>query len=98
MTAFAVWHVLVVVGWEGLATVEQHGYAQCHHHAPLAALLLSAVHPVALYTHTPSQAPSHCKQRAVCTLSACRLGSQPVGTVALLHSLSLKWLSQPLGA
>ena len=42
------WHVLVVVGWEGLATVEQHGYAQCHHHAPLSALLLSAVHPVTL--------------------------------------------------
>jgi hypothetical protein len=31
--------VLVVVGWEGLATVEQHGYAQCHHHAPLSAAL-----------------------------------------------------------
>ena len=52
------WHVLVVVGWEGLATVEQHGYAQCHHHAPLSTLLLSAVHPVTLYTHTqPSTVP-----------------------------------------
>jgi hypothetical protein len=52
------WHVLVVVRWEGLATVEQHGCAQGgQHHAPLSALLLSAVHPVALYTHTPSQAP-----------------------------------------
>jgi hypothetical protein len=52
------WHVLVVVGWEGLATVEQHGYAQCHHHALLSTLLLSAVHPVTLYTPTqPSTAP-----------------------------------------
>jgi hypothetical protein len=33
---------------------------RCHHHAPLSTLLLSAVHPVTLYT--PSQAPSHCKQ------------------------------------
>jgi hypothetical protein len=49
------WHVLVVVGWEGLATVEQHGYAQCHHHAPLSILLLSAV---TLYTLTqPSTVP-----------------------------------------
>ena len=31
---------------------------QCHHHAPLSALLLSAVHPVTLYTLTqPSTAP-----------------------------------------
>jgi hypothetical protein len=32
---------------EGLVAVEQHGYAQCRHHAPLSALLLSAVakHP-----------------------------------------------------
>jgi hypothetical protein len=36
-------------------------WGQCHHHAPLSALLLSAVHPVTLYTHTqPSTA--HCKQ------------------------------------
>jgi hypothetical protein len=25
---------------------------QCHHHAPLSTLLLSAVHPVTLYTHS----------------------------------------------
>ena len=37
------------------------------HHAPLSALLLSAVHPVTLYT--PSQAPSHCKQGG-CVCSA----------------------------
>jgi hypothetical protein len=49
---------LVVVGWKGLATVEQHGYAQRQHHAPLSALLLSAVHPVTLYTHNqPSTFP-----------------------------------------
>jgi hypothetical protein len=48
MRACVQWHVLVVVGLEGLATVEQHGYAQCHHHAPLSALLLSAVHPATL--------------------------------------------------
>ena len=40
------------------------GCTRCHH-APLSTLLLSAVHPVVLYTRTPSQAPSHCKQRAV---------------------------------
>jgi hypothetical protein len=53
-----------------LATVEQ----QCHHHAPLSALLLSAVHPVALCTHTHSrsQAPPHCKQGAVCTAHTLR--------------------------
>jgi hypothetical protein len=63
------WHVLVAVGWEELATVEQHGYAQCHHHAPLSTQLLSAVHPVVLYTH----AAQHCltaSRRAVCALSA----------------------------
>jgi hypothetical protein len=38
------------------------GCTRCHH-APLSTLLLSTVHPVVLYT--PSQAPSHCKQRAV---------------------------------
>jgi hypothetical protein len=38
MRASAV-YVPGVVVWEGLATVEQHGYAQCHHHAPLSALL-----------------------------------------------------------
>jgi hypothetical protein len=37
-----------MVGWEGLAAVEQHGYAQCIHPAPLSALLLSAVRPVVL--------------------------------------------------
>ena len=65
------WHVLVVVGWEGLATVEQHEYAQCHHHAPLSALLLSAVHPVTLYTPTqPSIVPL---QAGRCVLLSHRL-------------------------
>jgi hypothetical protein len=58
MRACVQWRVLVVVGWEGLATVEQHGYALCHHHVLLSALLLLAVHPVTLYTHTqPSTVP-----------------------------------------
>jgi hypothetical protein len=57
--------------WEGLATVEQHGYAQCHHHAPLSALLLSAVRPVTLYTPTqPSTVPL---QAGRCVLLSHRL-------------------------
>ena len=35
--AFAVWHVAAAGRWEGLVTVEQHGCAQRHHHAPLSA-------------------------------------------------------------
>jgi hypothetical protein len=44
--------------------VEQRGYAQCHH-GPLSALMLSAVHPVTLYTLTqPSNA--HQYQQELC--------------------------------
>jgi hypothetical protein len=55
--------------WEGRPPAR----VRCHHHAPLSTLLLSAVHPVTLYT--PSQAPSHCKQEG-CVCSACRV-AQP---------------------
>jgi hypothetical protein len=49
--------------WEGSRRL--NGYAQCHHHAPLSTLLLSAVHPVTLYTPTqPSTVPL---QGAVCS-------------------------------
>jgi hypothetical protein len=74
-TRYSHWHVLVVVQWEGLATVEQHGgYAQCHHHAPLSALL-SAVHPVTLYTHTQ---PSTAQWRApLQAASSVRLSQPP---------------------
>ena len=78
------WHVLVVVGWEGLATVEQHGYAQCHHHALLSTLLLSAVHPVTLYTHTqPSTVPP--QQGAVCSGITPRPASYSVSPRAVFH-------------
>ena len=84
--------VLVVVGWEGLATVEQHGMRSATHHAPLSALLLSAVHLVALYTHTQSSSrpASQGQHRALrprdatqfgpldARMSRCRVGSVAV--------------------
>jgi hypothetical protein len=50
-----VWWVCLTAAWEG-----RHLRSSAGHHAPLSTLLLSAVHPVALYTS--SQPPSHCKQ------------------------------------
>jgi hypothetical protein len=38
---------------------------QCHHHAPLSTLLLSAVHPVTLYTHSA-------KHRATASSEQCK--------------------------
>jgi hypothetical protein len=53
----AVWWVCLAAGaWRGSRRL--NGCAQCHHHAPLSALLLSAVHPVTLCTPTqPSTVP-----------------------------------------
>jgi hypothetical protein len=44
-----------------------HWQVQCHHHTPLSALLLSAVHPVTLYTHTHNQASCY---RWLCALAS----------------------------
>jgi hypothetical protein len=64
------------------ATVEQHGYAQCHHHAPLSALLLSAVHLVTLYKHTqPSTSPL--KVEELCDTVSARAGDQTTFTLPL---------------
>ena len=65
--------MLAVVGWEGLASS-----TESHHQAPLSALLLSAVHPVTLYTRTqPSAAPSYRKQRALFEIQSAGGMTQP---------------------
>jgi hypothetical protein len=65
-TALAVW-------WVCLAAARRRRrrrYAQCHHHASLSTLLLSAVHPVTLYTPTqPSTVPLQALCGAVCSLT-----------------------------
>jgi hypothetical protein len=60
-------HDVIDVWWVCLAAAcggqTPPARVRCHHHAPLSTLLLSAVHPVTLYT--PSQEASHCRE-AVC--------------------------------